>query len=136
MSVGDSQKDLISVTVSDSPSEGNNNNNNNNNSMEKMFTVNNGRERKLLGGLLASFLGEHFSQTFQQDKITDRCDSYCHSICELPLPPQYNIPSVVPVCAGLVIALVVVTRTDSGAGETSKRSGQPEVCMTEGCIGQ
>ena len=64
MSVGDSQKDLISVTVSDSPSEGNNNNNN---SMEKMFTVNNGRERKLLGGLLASFLGEHFSQTFQQD---------------------------------------------------------------------
>ena len=62
MSVGDSQKDLISVTVSDSPSEGNNNNNNNNNnSMEKMFTVNNGRERKLLGGLLASFLGEHFS---------------------------------------------------------------------------
>ena len=82
MSVGDSQKDLISVTVSDSPSEGNINNNNNN-SMEKMFTVNNGRERKLLGGLLASFLGEHFSQTFQQDKITDRCDSYCHSICEL-----------------------------------------------------
>ena len=134
MSVGDSQKDLISVTVSDSPSEGNNNNNNN--SMEKMFTVNNGRERKLLGGLLASFLGEHFSQTFQQDKITDRCDSYCHSICELPLPPQYNVPSVVPVCAGLVIALVVVTRTDSGAGEASKRSGQPEVCMTEGCIGQ
>ena len=134
MSVGDSQKDLISVTVSDSPSEGNNNNNNN--SMEKMFTVNNGRERKLLGGLLASFLGEHFSQTFQQDKITDRCDSYCHSICDLPLPPQYNIPSVVPVCAGLVIALVVVTRTDSGAGETSKRSDQPEVCMTEGCIGQ
>ena len=135
MSVGDSQKDLISVTVSDSPSEGNNNNNNNN-SMEKMFTVNNGRERKLLCGLLASFLGEHFSQTFQQDKTTDRCDSYCHSICDLPLPPQYNIPSVVPVCAGLVIALVVVTRTDSGAGETSKRSGQPEVCMTEGCIGQ
>ena len=70
MSVGDSQKDLISVTVSDSPSEGNIiNNNNNNNSMEKMFTVNNGRERKLLGGLLASFLGEHFSQTFQQRKI-------------------------------------------------------------------
>ena len=66
MSVGDSQKDLISVTVSDSPSEGNIHNNNNNNSMEKMFTVNNGRERKLLGGLLASFLGEHFSQTFQQ----------------------------------------------------------------------
>ena len=47
-----------------------------------------------------------------------------------------NIPLVVPVCAGLVIALVVVTRTDSGAGETSQRSGQPEVCMTEGCIGQ
>ena len=71
MSVGDSQKDLISVTVSDSPSEGNIHNNNNNNSMEKMFTVNNGRERKLLGGLLASFLGKRF----QQDQMTDRCDS-------------------------------------------------------------
>ena len=59
MSVGDSQKDLISVTVSDSPSEGNIHNNNNN-SMEKMFTVNNGRGRKLLGGLLASFLGKRF----------------------------------------------------------------------------
>ena len=71
MSVGDSQKDLISVTVSDSPSEGNNNNNNNNNSMEKMFTVNNGRERKLLGGLLASFLGK---STFQQNQINNRFD--------------------------------------------------------------
>ena len=71
MSVGDSQKDLISVTVSDSPSEGNIHNNNNNNSMEKMFTVNNGRERKLLGGLLASFLGK---STFQQNQINNRFD--------------------------------------------------------------
>ena len=71
MSVGDSQKDLISVTVSDSPSEGNIHSNNNNNSMEKMFTVNNGRERKLLGGLLASFLGK---STFQQNQINNRFD--------------------------------------------------------------
>ena len=58
-SVGDSQKDLVSVTVSDSPSSETLNNNNNNNSMEKMFKVSNGQERRLLGALIVSLLGKH-----------------------------------------------------------------------------
>ena len=56
-SVGDSQKDLVSVTVSDSPSS--ETLNNNNNSMEKMFKVSNGQERRLLGALIVSLLGKH-----------------------------------------------------------------------------
>ena len=56
-SVGDSQKDLVSVTVSDSPSSETLNNNNNN--MEKMFKVSNGQERRLLGALIVSLLGKH-----------------------------------------------------------------------------
>ena len=55
-SVGDSQKDLVSVTVSDSPSSETLNNNNN---MEKMFKVSNGQERRLLGALIVSLLGKH-----------------------------------------------------------------------------
>ena len=57
-SVGDSQKDLVSVTVSDSPSS-ETLNNNNNNSVEKMFKVSNGQERRLLGALIVSLLGKH-----------------------------------------------------------------------------
>ena len=54
-SVGDSQKDLISVTVSDSPGV------NNNNNVEKMFKVTNTRERRLMGGLLVSLLGRFYN---------------------------------------------------------------------------
>jgi len=54
MSVAGSQRDLISsVSVSELPGQTNNNNNNN---TEKMFTVNNSRERRLLGGLFVSLL--------------------------------------------------------------------------------
>ena len=48
-----SQKDLISVTVSDAPSAVNNN-------MEKLFKVNNGKERHLMGALFVSLLGKNF----------------------------------------------------------------------------
>ena len=73
MSVAGSQRDLISVSslqgcehvvlqclylqsvsVSELPGQTNNNNNNN---AEKMFTVTNSRERRLLGGLFVSLLG-------------------------------------------------------------------------------
>lgn len=55
-SVGDSQKDLISVTVSDSPSSGTINNNNN---MEPVFKVKSGNERRLLGALVVALLGKN-----------------------------------------------------------------------------
>ena len=42
------------MSVSELPGQTNNNNNNN---TEKMFTVSNSRERRLLGGLLVSLLG-------------------------------------------------------------------------------
>ena len=48
-----SQKDLISVTVSDAPSAVIDNNN-----MEKLFKVNNGKERHLMGALFVSLLGK------------------------------------------------------------------------------
>ena len=50
-SVRDSQKDLISETVSVGLGHSNNNE-------EKMFSPNNSRERKLLGALFVSILGE------------------------------------------------------------------------------
>ena len=60
-SVGDSQKDLISVTVSDSPGV-------NNNNVEKMFKVTNTRERRLMGGLLVSLLGR-FCRFFENNHL-------------------------------------------------------------------
>ena len=50
--VRDSQKDLISETVSVGPSPSNNNN------AEKMFVVNNSKERKIFGALFVSILGK------------------------------------------------------------------------------
>ena len=51
-SVRDSQKDLISETVSVGPGSGNNNN------PQKMFISNNSNERKLCGAFLVSLLGK------------------------------------------------------------------------------
>ena len=82
-SVGDSQKDLISVTVSDSPSSGTINNNNN---MEPVFKVKSGNERRLLGALVVALLGRNrasftvISNNMIISSLCGSCDSFgcCH----------------------------------------------------------
>ena len=107
-SVGDSQKDLISVTVSDSPSSGTINNNHN---MEPVFKVKSGNERRLLGALVVALLGKK--------------DVKCRQLIWL-----------FPACAGLVIALVVVSSKDGAKTGMADTFSNDNTCMTEGCIGK
>ena len=64
-SVRDSQKDLISETVSVGPGS-------NNNDAQKMFISNNSKERKLCGAFLVSLLGKS-----KQKIPLEVCNMFC-----------------------------------------------------------